>query len=282
VHEAHDHDADPVAWREAGTGPLIVLLHGLGGSRISWEAQLAGLSARFRVAAWDMPGYGCSPPLPVEAVSFPDLAAAAANWIRDLSGPTGRAHVVGISMGGMVAQYLAALHPDTVASLTLLSTSPAFGLDGTRPDEWRSARLAPLDAGQQPADFSERVLRSIAGPSITAAAFVGQQAAMARITADALRRSIDCLVTHDSRRLLGSISAPTLCLVGACDDETPVAYSEALVQHIRGARLEVVNGAGHLLNAEAPEAVNDAITRHVARATSTGSGSGLPKEELRS
>lgn len=281
MHEAHDHDAEPVAWREAGSGPLIVLLHGLGGSRISWEPQLAGLSDQFRVAAWDMPGYGCSSPLPVPAVRFSDLAEAAAAWIRHLSG-VGRAHVVGISMGGMIAQYLAAAHPDTVASLTLLSTSPAFGLDGTRPDEWRAARLAPLDAGQQPADFSERVLRAIAGPSITPAAFVGQQAAMARITADALRRSIDCLVTHDSRGVLGSITAPTLCLVGACDDETPVAYSEVLAQHIPGARLEIVDGAGHLLNAEAPQAVNDAITRHITRATSSGSGSGLPEEELRS
>ena len=263
VHEAHDHDAEPVAWREAGAGPLIVLLHGLGGSRISWEPQLAGLSDRFRVAAWDMPGYGASAPLPVPVVRFSDLADAAAGWIRTLGGSAGRAHVVGISMGGMVAQYLAAAHPDTVASLTLLSTSPAFGLDGTRPDDWRSARLAPLDAGQQPADFSERVLRSIAGPSISPEAFAGQQAAMARITADALRRSIDCLVTHDSRGVLGSITAPTLCLVGACDDETPVAYSEAIAALIPASRLEVIDGAGHLLNAEAPDAVNEAIARHV-------------------
>ncbi|MEN9505703.1 MAG: hypothetical protein RI958_1629 [Actinomycetota bacterium] len=263
MHQPRDHDAEPVAWREAGAGPLIVLLHGLGGSRISWEPQLAELSDAFRVAAWDMPGYGCSAPLPVPSVRFSDLADAAADWIRTLIGPAGRAHVVGISMGGMIAQYLAASHPDVVATLTLLSSSPAFGLDGTRPDDWRAARLAPLDAGQQPADFSERVLSAIAGPSITPEALAGQRAAMGRISADALRRSIDCLVTHDSRSVLGSIRTPTLCLVGACDDETPVAYSEALAQHIPGARVEVIAGAGHLLNVEAAAAVDQAIRAHV-------------------
>lgn len=265
MHEPRDCDEQPIAYRTAGVGELVVLLHGLGGSRISWEPQLRGLAGHWRLAAWDMPGYGRSAPLPVEAVRFPHLGEAAAGWIRHLGGsPTARAHVVGISMGGMIAQYLAALHPQAVRSLTLLSTSPAFGLDGTKPDEWRAARLAPLDAGMQPADFSERVLRGIAGPHISPAAFAEQQAAMARIDADALRRSIDCLVTHDSRDLLAQIVAPTCCLVGALDDETPPAYSQYLVDHIAGARLEVISDAGHLLNAEAPDAVNAAIHRHLS------------------
>lgn len=265
VHEPRDCDEQPIAYRTAGDGELVVLLHGLGGSRISWEPQLRGLAAHWRLAAWDMPGYGRSAPLPVDAVRFPHLAEAAAGWIRHLGGSaTAQAHVVGISMGGMIAQYLAALHPQAVRSLTLLSTSPAFGLDGTKPDEWRAARLAPLDAGMQPADFSERVLRGIAGPHISPEAFAEQQAAMARIDADALRCSIDCLVTHDSRDLLAQIVAPTCCLVGALDDETPPAYSQYLADHIPGARLEVISDAGHLLNAEAPDAVNAAIHRHLS------------------
>lgn len=264
MHEPRDCDEQPIAYRTAGDGELVVLLHGLGGSRLSWEPQLRGLSAHWRLAAWDMPGYGRSAPLPVAAVRFPHLADAAADWIHHLGGsPDAAAHVVGISMGGMIAQYLAALHPQAVRSLTLLSTSPAFGLDGTQPDEWRAARLAPLDAGLQPADFSERVLRGIAGPHISPAAFAEQQEAMARIDADALRRSIDCLVTHDSRALLARITAPTLCLVGELDDETPPSYSQYLADHIAGARLEMIADAGHLLNAEAPDAVNTAIHRHL-------------------
>lgn len=279
----HDHDEHPVAWREVGSGPTVVLLHGLGGSRLSWDPQLRGLARRWRLAAWDMPGYGASARLPGGAVSFVDLAGAAAAWIRRLTGvATGAAHVVGISMGGMVAQYLAAHHPEVVASLTLVSTSPAFGLDGTQPAAWRAARLAPLDRGLQPADFAEQVLRGIAGPHLGDTALAAQCAAMARVSAAALRRSIDCLVTHDSRPVLGRITAPTLCVVGALDDETPPAYSQELAERIGGARLEVIPDAGHLLPAEFPAVFNAALERHldtaigvaVGTGRSTGSGAG--------
>lgn len=258
---ATDVEGERFAWREAGHGDLVVLLHGLGGSRISWEPQLAGLSADRRVAAWDLPGYGASAPLPAKDVTFPALAHAAADWIAVLDG--GSAHVVGISMGAMIAQYLAAWHPHSVRSLTLLATSPAFGLDGTSPQKWQAARLAPLAAGQQPADFADRVLRGLAGPNIDEAVLDGQRRAMARISAPALQRSIECLITHDSRPVLAGIAAPTLVMVGELDEETPSAYARILADGIPNAWLQTVPNAGHLLNAEAPEVVNAAITRHI-------------------
>jgi pimeloyl-ACP methyl ester carboxylesterase len=146
----------------------------------------------------------------------------------------------------------------------LLSTSPAFGLDGTPPDVWRAARLSPLDDGLAPADFADQVLAAIGGPHITHDALAGQRAAMARISAQALRRSIDCLVTHDTRPLLAGIAAPTLVLVGALDRETPVAYAQYLVDHLPNAALAVVPDAGHLLNVEAPDDVNSRINQHLA------------------
>ena len=262
MREPIDVDCDRFAWRECGAGELVVLLHGLGGSRISWEPQLAELGRSRRLAAWDLPGYGAAAPLPDHPLTFRALADAAAAFIRALGAQ--RAHVVGISMGGMIAQYLAAWHPQHVRSLTLLSSSPAFGLDGTDPDAWRAARLAPLDHGLEPIAFADRVLGAISGPHIGPAAMAGQRAAMARITGAALRRSIDCLVTHDSRALLPGIQAATLVMVGELDDETPVSYSRSLVDQLPNARLQVIPGAGHLLNVEAPELVNQHIERHLA------------------
>jgi 3-oxoadipate enol-lactonase len=267
MREPLDVDGDTFAWREQGAGDLVVLLHGLGGSRISWEPQLTALGTGHRVAAWDLPGYGAAPPLPDEPLTFRALADAAAEFIATLGAES--AHVVGISMGGMIAQYLAAWHPAVVRSLALLSTSPAFGLDGTRPDAWRAARLAPLDEGLAPADFAGRVLAAIGGPRITHDALAGQRAAMARISAQALRRSIDCLVTHDTRSLLAGITAPTLVMVGALDNETPITYAQYLVDHLPNASLTVVPGAGHLLNVEAPDDVNDHIIRHLASVEAT-------------
>lgn len=254
------------AWREvnpAGHADTIVLLHGLGGSRLSWEPQLVGLSARHRVIAWDLPGYGESNALE-GPTTFTALADAVADLVTVLCEPT--VHLVGISFGSMIAQYVAARHPSVIASLTLLATSPKFGLDGTGPDEWRAARLAPLDQGLEPADIAERVLATLAGPNITPAAMTGQIDAMSRMSSAALRRSIDCLITHDSRSILPTIVAPTLCLVGDLDDETPPAYAMAVADLIPGARLSLIEGAGHLLNVEAPDAVNSAILDHIARA----------------
>lgn len=258
-----DHELDGFAWREQGEGRLVLFLHGLGGSRVSWEPQLDAIGRHRRAVAWDMPGYGAAAPLPDDPPTFAALAAAAARCITVLGEPA--AHVVGISMGGMIAQYLAAWHPECVRSLTLLSTSPAFGLDGTDPAAWASARLAPLDEGLQPADYAPRVVDALAAPDAAASAKAGQVAAMARVPAVALRRSIAVLPTHDSRALLPGIQAPTLVMVGSLDRETPPSYSEQLVALLPHATLQVVPGAGHLLNAEAPVQVNDAILRHLER-----------------
>jgi 3-oxoadipate enol-lactonase len=263
VAVAFDVDESPIAWRESGptiadpSKRPILFLHGLGGSRISWESQLAELGDERRCVAWDMPGYGASAPFGGD-MTFGLLAMVGAHLAQwTLSGPV---HLVGISFGAMVAQYVAARNPEVVSSLTLLSTSPKFGLDGTDPAEWRAARLGPLDSGMEPVDFADQVLGTLAGPSITPEAFGEQRAAMARVSGAAMRKSIDCLITHDSRSLLKSIRVPTICVVGDLDSETPIAYSQAIVDGIPNAVLHVLPGGGHLLNAELPTAVNELIS----------------------
>lgn len=255
------------AWREhcdptpdgQALTTTVILLHGLMGSRLSWDAQLGRIGAT-RTVAWDMPGYGGSQPLGSSA-DFGGLAMAVDRFADTIGADA--YHLVGISFGGMIAQYTAANGNERVRSLTLLATSPCFGLDGTRPDEWRRARLAPLDAGVEPIELAERVLRSLGGAGISDEALDGQVIAAGRVTASALRASIDCLITHDSRALLDTITAPTLCLVGATDDETPPSYSQHLAHHIPNARLVTIAGAGHLLNAEVPGRVNTELRTHI-------------------
>jgi len=244
-----DVDARPVAWREAGDGPVVVYLHGLGGSRTSWDHQLG--TAPGRGVAWDQPGYGASAPL--EPLTFAGLADAVTGLLDTLG--VERAPLVGLSLGGMVALHTALAHPERVSGLVLLDTSPRFGGDGTDPDEWRAARLAPLDAGRSPGEIAPEVLRSVAGPGFGGPALDEAVAAMARIPGGGLRAAITCLPTHDVAGRLGEITAPTLVVVGEHDAETPPAYSEALAAGIPDARLEVVAGAGHLTNVEQPEAV---------------------------
>ena len=261
-----DVERDGFGWRESGSsmpGVPVLLLHGLTGSRLSWEPQLGALGASHRVAAWDLPGYGDSDPLEASP-SFEAFAAAVVRFIDVLG--VRRVHLVGLSFGGMIAQYVAVAHADRLCSLSLMATSPKFGLDGTQPDEWRAARLAALDAGAEPIDFAPHVLRSIAGPAISDEALAGQVNAAARVPSSGLRVSIDVLVTHDSRSLLPSISVPTMVAVGEFDSETPVEYARALADPIPRSALHVVSGAGHLLNVEAPGAVNALLSGHFAAA----------------
>lgn len=98
---------------ERGQGPAVIFLHGIGGDGTSWLPELDTMSGRCRAVAWDMPGYGGSPALP--EMTFPALAGA----LRDLLGKqeVGRVHLVGHSIGGMVALEFAARFPERVASL---------------------------------------------------------------------------------------------------------------------------------------------------------------------
>lgn len=263
-HVIRDRRVGGFAWRESEQPavelPAMLLLHGLGGSRIAWESQLGCLGDRVHLLAWDMPGYGESDPLP-GTTTFAALAESVLSF-ADVAGVSSF-HLVGLSLGGMIAQYVAALRPQRLCSLTLLATSPKFGLDGTDPVSWRAARLAPLDAGLEPSDFADRVLGALAGPNITEAALAQQRAAMTRISGAALRRVVDCLVTHDSTSILSQITAPTRCVVGALDTETPPEYAQEIAKRISGARVDVIPGAGHLLNAEAPEPINAILLEQV-------------------
>jgi 3-oxoadipate enol-lactonase len=255
----HDVDAAPVAWREARSrtsGAAAAFLHGLGGSRIAWEPQLVWLAKDRLCLAWDMPGYGASAPLPT--LTFPALADAAAAWLA-AAGPT-PAHVIGLSMGGMVALHLALGHPDIARSLVLLDTSPAFGLDGTTTaEEWIEARLAPLRAGATPATMAPVTVRAIVAPDAPDSVIDAASAAMGRIGTTAFEQAVRCLPTHDVRDRLSTIDAPTLVIVGDLDAETPTSYGAHLAAAIPHARLEVVPGAGHLSNLERPDVVNQLI-----------------------
>ena len=247
---------EPIAWRQAGPagGQPVVLLHGLGGSRTAWRPQLEALAgAGYRAAAWDMPGYGVSEP--IQPLTFDVLSDAVGRWLDALGAAS--AHVVGLSLGGMIAQHVALRMPSRVRSLTLLDSSPAFGLDGTTTaGEWLEQRLQPLAAGETPATIAPAVLRSIMADDVDSGVLDEAIASMARISSRGLAAAARCLVTHDLAGRLHELATPTLVIVGEHDRETPLSYSEYLATQIVDARLVVVPGAGHVSNLERPVEVN--------------------------
>jgi 3-oxoadipate enol-lactonase len=262
---ARDHASGGLAWREAGEGPAVLFLHGLGGTRTAWEPQLEHLSERFRCIAWDMPGYGDSAPL--ATLDFDSIVGSISELLDRLE--LERTHLVGLSFGGQQAMHFALAAPERVGCLVLADTSHRFGADGTDPDEWKHARLAALDAGATPADIAPFVI-----DSITARGFAGFErdrtlAAFARIPADGLRAAVECLPTHDVSGRLGEIACPTLVIAGDLDEETPVAYAEQIAAGIPGARLAVIPGAGHLTPAEAPDRFNAIVAAFLSERRGT-------------
>jgi len=258
---------ETIAWRQAGpaSGPHVALLHGLGGSRVASDPQLEALAAAgYCAAAWDMPGYGAS--AAIEPLTFEALAEAVGRWLDALGAES--AHIVGLSLGGMLAQHVALRMTGRVRSLALLDTSPAFGFDGTTtPAEWLGERLRPLDVGETPATIAPTVLRAIMADSVSKEALDAAIAAMARISSTGLAAAARCLVTHDLRSRLHEIVAPTLVIVGEHDRETPASYSAFLADQIAGAKLAVVPGAGHISNLEAPNQVNRLLLDFLATTT---------------
>jgi len=242
---------------ERGAGPPVVFLHGIGGDGTSWLPELEAFSGRYRAIAWDMPGYGRSPDL--TEMTFPALAAALEELLDWLA--VERAHLIGHSIGGMVAQEFAAACPQRVASLVLYATSPAFGKpDGDWQREFLRARLAPLDAGRRMADLAPGIVKSLVGDDRDPQGVARAIAAMICVPEAAYRAAMQCIVTFDRRDALAGLACPVLVLAGAQDDNAPPRMMQRMAKHIPAARFEIIAGAGHLAHFERPAAFRAAIT----------------------
>ena len=246
------------AWIEAGEGGQpIVFLHGLGGTSGAWGPQMDFFSGSRRCLAWDMPGYGDS--AAEDPLTYASIADRLVAFLDDAG--IEHADLVGLSFGGMHALHTALRHPARIRKMVLANTSPAFGMNGTDPDEWKQARLAPLDAGETPASMAPMVLDAIAGSPLDAQIRADLVAAFGRIRSDGLRAAVECLPHNDIRSELSSITHECLVIAGELDEETPVAYAEVLAQGLSNGQLEVMPGIGHLSPSENPNGFNALVDR---------------------
>lgn len=246
-----------------GEGPVVLLLHGIGGGHESWAPQLDVLSVTYCAAAWDMPGYGESPPL--AAMTFAGLADSLVELLDERG--WGEIHLVGHSMGGMVAQQFAATHQDRLKSLTLSATSPAFGNpSGDFQKTFVSERLAPLDAGGSMRDLAQGLVDGFMGADAAPGALEAAIRCMERVPEATYRAAIECLVTFEQRANLPHIRVPTLVLAGGADRNAPAPMMEKTASKIPGARYICFDGAGHLANMERPDAFNQVLTEFIDEA----------------
>jgi 3-oxoadipate enol-lactonase len=236
--------------------PTLVFLHGLGGTKDYFRATIDLLARRHRCVAWSMPGYAESAPL--EDVTFEALAQAAVAMLIDAG--IDRAVFIGHSAGGMVAQELWARAPQRIAGLVLIGTVPAFAKDERFVRGFLDSRLAPIEAGQTPADIAREVIGGLVAAEIPAEAMAHACGCMGSISADAYAKVVRCLTTFDRSEQLASISVPTLVVSASADRTAPSKVMARMAALIPGAEHVEIDGAGHLIDLERPEPFHRALT----------------------
>ncbi|HET7038029.1 MAG TPA: alpha/beta fold hydrolase [Thermomicrobiaceae bacterium] len=241
-------DGARLSYRVAGSGPALVLIHGLAGSSRWWARNVGPLAERFTVYAVDLLGFGASRG---QRFVLADAAGLLARWLDGL-GIYG-AGLVGHSLGGLIALDLAAEYPELIARLVLVDA--AIFAPGSRPLRYavnllRQARYTPLD-------FTPVVARD--------ALRAGPRAILSAGTA---------LLRGDPRRNLPRLRQPALLIWGERDVVVPVSLGEELAALLPGARLVVLPGAGHNPMWDRPEAFDALVIDFLAAGENTGSAGG--------
>lgn len=231
-------------------GPVLVLGSSLGTTGGLWQPQVPALSAKFRVVRYDHRGHGNSP-VPPGPYAIEDLGQDVLALLDKLNAP--RVYLGGISLGGMVAMWVAAHAPERVERLLLMCTAARL----SPPEMWAERAAAVRSAGM--AAVTETVLSKWFTPGFTKEhpAVVGWVRRMLSTTpVEGYASCCAAIETMDLEPVLGKITAPTLVVAAEHDPSTPPPLLEHIASQVPNARLEIVPNAAHLANVEQPAIVN--------------------------
>jgi 3-oxoadipate enol-lactonase len=237
--------------------PTVVLSHALGSSMAMWDPQLAPLTAVRQVVRYDQRGHGESP-VPPGPYTIEMLGRDLIHLLDRLGLP--RVSFCGLSMGGMVGMWLAAHAPERIDRLVLCCTAARM----QRPEDFAARAETVRRQGMS------AVVDAVLGRWFTRDFAVQHPQTVASIRAIFLATSpegyasaCEALAVMDLRDLLPNIVAPTLVIAAAEDQSTPPDQSREIASKIRQAQLVIIPEAAHLANVGQPEAVSEAILRHV-------------------
>ena len=241
-----------IGYSEIGGGgeTSIVFLHGVGSDKSVWRPQLEHFGQSRRAVAFDNLGYGESDFM--DGASRDDFANAILAAMAALHIP--RAHICGLSLGGVVAIAMHASAPERCASL-IIADSFAVHPDGQGIHD-RSVAASWSMTMRALAEARSGVLLGSKATHELRAEVID---AMAAIDPAAYRIGAEAVWLADQRDRAAAVNVPTLILVGDEDGITPPPLSEELQRLIPGSKYEVIAGAGHLANAEQPQSFNSAI-----------------------
>jgi 3-oxoadipate enol-lactonase len=242
-------------WSGRADGPVLLFANSLGTNFHVWDPQAAFLANRFRILRYDMRGHGLTdcPLVPEGGPGYTiDMLADDALALFDAL-KVKRAHVCGLSIGGLVAQRVAAKAGDRVAALVLCDTANRIG----PPQIWTDRAAAVRKGGV--AAIADAVMTRWFTPKFLTerkAEAAGMKNMLSRTPGDGYIGCCYAIRDADLRDDDTKIVAPTLVIVGDQDAATSPAAAKEMSEAIKGARLEIVTGAAHIPTIEQPAAIN--------------------------
>jgi pimeloyl-ACP methyl ester carboxylesterase len=256
-------DGLSVGYRQAGEGPPLVLLHGFLCDSRCWRRQVADLSEQFTVIAWDAPGAGSSSD-PPDSFTLSDWSRCLGRFLDKLG--VERAHIAGLSWGGVLAQDFYRLSPMHVLRLILADTYA--GWKGSFPASIVEERLrrCERDSDLPRTEFVQRWVPEMFTDAAPSALLEEMSTIFADFHPLGFRLMAKSLAEADTTNLLPRIDSDTLLLWGEADQRSPLAIAEQLRDAIPGADLQLIPHAGHVSNMEQPTAFNGHIRRFCAAA----------------
>jgi 3-oxoadipate enol-lactonase len=236
--------------------PVLVLSNSLGATLEMWDPQAEQLAQRFRLVRYDTRGHGSSE-TPRGPYSIDDVGNDVVELLDHLD--VGRAHIAGLSLGGMTAMWLAINAPERVEKLVLLCTSPQLGPAQGWVDRAETVREQGTEA------IVEATLERWFTESYRAQHDVSAIREMfVRIDDEGYANCCSIIEHMDLAPNLDGITASTLVIAGAQDPSTPPdQHAQRIVDGIPDARLEILDPGAHLINVERPEAVTALILEHL-------------------
>jgi 3-oxoadipate enol-lactonase len=254
--------------QRSGAGEPLLLIQGMSGTHLSWGVPFATDLARdFDLVAYDHRGIGRSDRVD-DPFSIADLAQDAVGLLDELGWE--RAHVLGISMGGMVAQELALQHPERIRSLALGCTYCGGPGSAMAPQ----STLERLSAGMLSGD-RERAIRTAFEVNVSAA-FAAQDGAYDVFRAMAkslpapvpvIMMQLQAIAAHDTSARLPSLALPTLVVHGDEDQMLPAENGRLIASLVPDAQLEIFAGVGHMFWWEQPARAAELVRTHALAAT---------------
>lgn len=246
---------------EHGHPVPVVLLHGIGSGSASWLYQFESLASRYKLIAWDAPGYGDSSMIGKAGANADDYAAVLYQFLKGLK--LNRIHLVGHSLGALIAGAFAKAYPETLASLTLVDPASGYGHEALEVREGAVSNRSGVIEAMGPDGLSQSRASNLLSEDSNADALALVQWNMRRLRYGGYNQAIRLLADGNLLADAKQYDGKVLVMCGARDHITPPEKAKKVCAEYVNGTYEEISGAGHAAYIDRPEEFNQKLCRFI-------------------